>query len=74
MANRRNKPKLVWVPNQEKNLATYAFSIHVARNSIYVTGERAGGQRTFREYESFSALCDDLHACELANLVGPHEC
>ena len=58
--NRRSTPNLVWIPNNKENLVINAFRISVTRNSICVDAIRKG-KIYVRKYESFAALCDDLH-------------
>ena len=62
----RNTSVLVWIPDNKENLASNDFWISITRDSISVTAIREG-EVNFREYESFSTLCDDLHIREMAN-------
>ena len=66
MANSRSTSKLVWIPYNKENVAFDAFYISVTRDSIHAHSVR-GGEKAIRKYESFAALCDDLHIRNLAD-------
>ena len=66
MESRGDPSKLVWIPDNKENVVIDAFWISVTRDSIYVDAVRRG-ETYIRKYESFAALCDDLHIREMAD-------